>query len=567
MLIGSCSLDNIDYNEIKHLIKLRTSPTQGKAKVIAVPGQFNESKVFEEFEGELYQELLEQHQRIDLFVKSKSGEITRRLNHLHKQVENLGRKGCCAIQKRISVRRLERYSKVEGDVLRVGEEIQSLARFVGAQRLAFQKLLKKYQKWTGSYSLGSRFYHEVLGRSTSFSQKDFTPQLNQWAEVLANVRGPFDAGLTWSPKDSKSDRENDPTPTRYPALGTQKQRWNASPPLDDVCSSVSELQDVCTDGSDIDVDTALATLPLGNSAGKTAYWIHPDNMIEIHILLLQHMRLRRKRSSSAASPSHSAESSRRGSIHDSPTGHDLSSKDEINTIVCDDLQSFAERHNGATIDDIESCPGSTPEEATASIRYLSAGEVTVVVGTASTKEPSRTQPGTKSIKKAKIKRKALRSLFEFDQPPTASQPESPTSPTNAEVSNTNWTLPQAFHEVREWFRGHQEVKPLVHLRHKRTRFVGLANYQESGIWATLDINISMWKTSPENLASFMSPSNRDDDFSEQFPYGVLEVRWEGKAGLDLVYALDDSHLVSIAESTEFTNFNLIYRPREFEDFH
>lgn len=67
----------MDYNDIKHLIKIRTTHDQGQAKDI--PGRNNEAKKLQVFEDELYGELCEQYQRVDLFVKSKSGEIGRRL--------------------------------------------------------------------------------------------------------------------------------------------------------------------------------------------------------------------------------------------------------------------------------------------------------------------------------------------------------------------------------------------------------------------------------------------------------------------------------------------------------
>lgn len=71
-------LDNIDYNEIKHLIKVRT--TKDQAQTITIPGHENEARALRDFEDELYNELRQQHQRIDLFVQSKSGEIARRLS-------------------------------------------------------------------------------------------------------------------------------------------------------------------------------------------------------------------------------------------------------------------------------------------------------------------------------------------------------------------------------------------------------------------------------------------------------------------------------------------------------
>lgn len=78
LILDEASLDNIDYNEIKHLIKVRT--TKDQAQSITVPGHENEAKALQDFEDELYNELRQQHQRIDLFVQSKSGEIARRLS-------------------------------------------------------------------------------------------------------------------------------------------------------------------------------------------------------------------------------------------------------------------------------------------------------------------------------------------------------------------------------------------------------------------------------------------------------------------------------------------------------
>ena len=77
VLNGHATTDNVDYNDIKHLIKLRTTQGQGQPK--AIPGSDHESRAFHAFEDELYRELRDQHQRIDLFVQSKSGEIARRL--------------------------------------------------------------------------------------------------------------------------------------------------------------------------------------------------------------------------------------------------------------------------------------------------------------------------------------------------------------------------------------------------------------------------------------------------------------------------------------------------------
>ena len=72
---NSEAIDNIDYDDIKHFIKEHTTP--GKGKIVSVPGRGDEA--ITQLEDNLFQILEQQHSRIDLFVKSKAGEIKRRL--------------------------------------------------------------------------------------------------------------------------------------------------------------------------------------------------------------------------------------------------------------------------------------------------------------------------------------------------------------------------------------------------------------------------------------------------------------------------------------------------------
>ncbi|OMP83243.1 hypothetical protein BK809_0004624 [Diplodia seriata] len=183
---------NLDYDEIKHLIKEHTTPGNGKA--VSIPGQPDVDRC--EFEDQLFDILSGEHQRIDLFVRSKSGEIERRLNHVTKQINQftLRERATSPTDRNISERRRQKYGKIEGDVLRAGEEVRSLARFVGAQRLAFAKLLKKYKKWTHSDLLEQRFKQEVLSQPGTFSQADLAPLLNYWSDTLHAVRESYQAG-------------------------------------------------------------------------------------------------------------------------------------------------------------------------------------------------------------------------------------------------------------------------------------------------------------------------------------------------------------------------------------
>ena len=464
------------------------------------------------------------------------------------------------------MRRVEKYSRTEEEVLKAGEEIQSLARFVGAQRLAFQKLLKKYRKWTGSSSLGFRFQQEVLGHVHGFSRKDFTPLLSQWTEVLTAVRAPFDAGLSWK-SQTTNEIDRGPDPSTAPSnnmVGVANDAKSAS----NVCKAktiAADLHSIYEDGSDVDVDNALATLPLGNSAGKAVYWIHSDNIVQIHVLLLQYLRLRRSKDINSSS-----KSSRRSSAHESTNGYVTATGNQTGAIICDDLQSFAERRNSKTISDIESNPGSSVEEAAASVRYSSTGDAIITVGTGGSKKPDASNVAVRELATAKLKRKALKDLFDLGKPFT--EPLSHSSGARARLEDQrpfcDSTSEQACDKVREWLRAHQGVQPLVRLQCKRARFAGLANNETCGIWATLDKDVSMRKSSREDLDKLASSLTFDDTTpADSFPHAILEVRWEGKNGPDLIKALDASHLVS-GETCTFVNssFNIDLRQNGFGDF-
>lgn len=68
-------VDNIDYNSLKHHIKVHT--TRDQATAIAIPGRPNTA--LHKFEDDFYAELCRQHDRVELFVSSKADEIARRL--------------------------------------------------------------------------------------------------------------------------------------------------------------------------------------------------------------------------------------------------------------------------------------------------------------------------------------------------------------------------------------------------------------------------------------------------------------------------------------------------------
>ncbi|KAL8857289.1 MAG: hypothetical protein Q9198_010731, partial [Flavoplaca austrocitrina] len=105
--------------------------------------------------------------------------------------------------------------------------------------------------------------------------------------------------------------------------------------------------------------------------------------------------------------------------------------------------------------------------------------------------------------------------------------------------------------------------------HKRTRFVGLRNTDQAGMWATLDRDILMkatprgFFTSKDADLAFGGP---EDSGFAKFPFGVLEVRFEGGSETEFLSVLDKTHLV-IRDMWERERRDLFadrYRPRGFE---
>ncbi|KAK3383975.1 hypothetical protein B0T24DRAFT_71067 [Lasiosphaeria ovina] len=178
------SLHNIDYNSLKHHIKVHT--TKDQATAITIPGR--QDTELTRFEDELYTELCRQHDRIDLFVTSKADEIARRLLYLSEQIHRLIVRCAVSRRERMSMKRQRLFAKYEQNRLQCGEEIQALRRFVDAQAIAFRKILKKYRKWTGSSALGARFNDTVLTHPKSFTRRNFSDLQSQLDDLLSVLR-------------------------------------------------------------------------------------------------------------------------------------------------------------------------------------------------------------------------------------------------------------------------------------------------------------------------------------------------------------------------------------------
>ncbi|CAK7565530.1 MAG: hypothetical protein SEPTF4163_003447 [Sporothrix epigloea] len=178
------SLHNIDYNTLKEYIKVHTKRDQASA--ITIPGQ--KDTALQRFETDFYEELCRQHDRVGLFVATKTGEINWRLQSVSDQIHRLLLRSASSARSTTALKRQRRIEKYERSTLLLQDEIKDLKRFVNAQVVAFRKILKKYKKWTGSGSLTVLFRHNVLSDSKSFTRRDFTQLEGHCEDLLFTLR-------------------------------------------------------------------------------------------------------------------------------------------------------------------------------------------------------------------------------------------------------------------------------------------------------------------------------------------------------------------------------------------
>lgn len=519
--IPEWSTHNVDYNDLKDLIKRRTTKNNGEAQPI--PGTQNEASALQRFEDELYTQLKDQHARVDLFVRSKLGEYSRKLTHLQRQITTLERQSFPLGQTKISVRQLEKFSKLEDQTLKTGSDVQCLVQFANANRLALYKLLKKYKKWTSSSMLGQRFRRDVLN-STSSLNSNFEPLVKQYVDTLASVREPFDTGVNLQAKPEvlsspKSGVKVAQSPTAL-NNGTRKTPT----------STADEIQAINQSGTRAELDTALATVPLGQAGSRAVYWVHPDYVVQLQILLLQYTRIRSwSKSPTSSRSTTNPRPSRRGSVSGQANDCLNTGGHESGLIACDNLDSYVARQSGEPIGNAETLVGTVAEKAIASVRYSSDKDVLVAVTTASTSSEMRKQRGFQQMK---IKRKSTRRLFD------------PSGDEEGALKDSS----DDYEKCRLWLEKNPQIRPLVHIHCKRSHFVGVRNSETAGIWVTLETDVVMRNCQTESMSrkdrDLLSFSGEEGSELLRFSLGVLEVRVEGPEASGLADVLDASHLVT-----------------------
>ena len=365
-------------------------------------------------------------------------------------------------------------------MLKAGDEIRSLARFTGTQRTAFRKLLKKYKKWTGSTDLETRFRDEVLDDPKSFTKLDLGPLLDDYSETLQSIRSLYETRV-----QQANARKDSKEPTAPPAQ-----------------TSREKLQYALRDNSRVEFDTAIATVPLGDDGEVANYFVHPENIVELQILLLQHMQYytTRSRQNSAATPVSPTTITQHSAQHAAQNA-------DYFMLVADNRERFAQDQSNITVSKREHAPGVAPQMAKAFVRWNDVEEAIISIRSGSTK-----------IKSVSLKRKHIDSFFDRDAP----------APKKVEVSDGDTLL-----AIRNEVLKDRTVRPLYKLSSYRCRWTGINNGDKSLTLATLDSSIVM-----QGMVDDV-----DDKGPSEFPFAVLQVRKEGTVVSNLISALDDSHLV------------------------
>ena len=350
------------------------------------------------------------------------------------------------------------------------------------------------------------------------------------------MRAPFSAGVHWQADSLQAQNSIE--------IGFRGSNKSRKHPGSQLSASASKLHSAFENGSGIDMDVAMDYLPLGSVAEKACFWVHPDNLVEIHVLLLQFMRLKSAPALVASANSGcSPNSSSRRSRNDQDGESTCRREDDMGVIVCDDLQRFIRQQNTATISNMESPSGNPTWTAVASIRYASKGEAVVVVNPTEPIQPTSNSDEELEPQFTRLKKKAIRELFNLG---LDSQCGKGQSPNDNQISPEEADSVNSYNVVGVWLSQHKSVQPLVQIQAKRTRFASIANNNISGVWATLDKDIQMRQCALDPLSheDLLAFSDGERSSSEKFPHAILEIRFEGEDASNILAVIDESHLVS-----------------------
>jgi SPX domain protein involved in polyphosphate accumulation len=361
--------------------------------------------------------------------------------------------------------------------------------------------------------LSARFNADVIDEPESFVHTDLNGHLDHWASLLNGIRLAMGQGT--------------PSVTASPAILPMVLRENSS----DVARRINAAM---RSNSEVEFDSVFTYSPLGGDGARAIYWVHHEQLVELHVLLLQHTRSAFSRPSTSSGTQPSPSATRRSSVarQDSIIDRGL----DHGVIVLDDAERFAQKQNSIPVSDTEEAYTRPQTQPAATVMWTANDDAIMCIADNFTKN---TVDGFKAS--SRIRKKRLGPFLELDK---SFRPQSSGSGSTTPSSIRATSSEDVTEGARDWLRKHKQVSPLVAILSRRTRLSSLPSRGDHGQWCTIDSDIVLKKASQDEFQGKDWPQRIVNERSN-FPYAVLEVRQEGKNEVDLIKILDDSHLVSI----------------------
>lgn len=286
-------------------------------------------------------------------------------------------------------------------------------------------------------------------------------------------------------------------------------------------ATLSEMQKTLQSQSQAEFDAFFATLPLGEAGKNAVYWVHPENVVQLQVFLLQHARSHPVRRQSAVStPTDSLPRRTSYSSTQSRRNSDTVEQD-TGLLIVDNQTNFAREQSSTTLEARENSVGVVLQNAAVTARWTKEDQAIVT---------ARMGQGSETINKIPVRRKHLATVLD---------PVSSTPARKASISIGQKDSTSQVEELRSWLAKNDHVRPLAMIVSTRQRFANVAADSSGFMMATLDKAIAMKRA---DLSSIDVGLTHDE--GSTFPFAVLRLRQEGSYNNQLIRELDSSHLVS-----------------------
>lgn len=433
-----------------------------------------------------------------MFVKSKSGEIDRRIDDCEKIVDGLAR-----LEERSSIgseeprldskQRQVKLFRLHQEISRLTKDIQKLSRFIGAQYTGFRKLIKKYNKWAGKNDDLASFT-AMLESPESFAHTDLTSKFLELSLL-------------------------------YEVLRSNK--------FTELRGGVDRQFDRSLHNFDSEMVAAVSD--------RLIFWVHADNVTELKVALLQQLSLYSD-SPTVMKRTMSQRDMANGGVASSPPAINNGSGKVPRFPRRDSDRSSSSRSSEEDLpeDQTNVVFFDTPKlEYAQTAKDQCQARWVVANGECSGYVLAAPTGGIRHFATASVSREELETLL-------AGRAQ------DIDLSPYDASKKLAIGWVQQ-----RQASPMARAVSNRTRFTNLHNDNNQSsadsaaskhmrpprVWATLDTNVRFTKDLTSGLTRSPPPEPGLETEYVDFPHAVLEIRWSGTAKPAWVANLEKSHLV------------------------